>query len=126
MTPLATKLVFFTSSALGALTLGSTAYLVEHPGMFSVPPVPTLQAVTVPAMRPLPPTPTVVPEPIELEPMTITGSKAPLIAPRQRAVPAKPAKTKGLVPCSEWEDMGPTNVEKGKGIGVRRVRRLCG
>ena len=121
MTPLASKLVFFTSSALGALSLGSTAYLVEHPGAFA-PPVPVLENVALPAMRPLPPTPTVVPETIQLEPMTITGSKAPLIAPRQRAVPAKP---KEFRPCSDWEEMGPTNVDKGKGTGVRRVRKLC-
>ena len=114
MTPLAAKLVFLTSSSLGALSLGSTAYLVEHPNNFAAPPAPVLESVTLPAMRPLPPDPILVPEPVQLEPLTITGSKAPLIAPRPRAVPAKPAKTKGLVPCSEWED-----------IGVRRVRRLC-
>ena len=114
MTPLAAKLVFLTSSSLGALSLGSTAYLAEHPRNFAIPAVPVMDSVTLPEMRPLPPEPTVVPEPVTLAPMTVVGSKAPLIAPRQRAVPAKPAKTKGLLPCSEWED-----------IGVRRVRRLC-
>jgi hypothetical protein len=114
MTPLAAKLVFLTSSSLGALSLGSTAYLVEHPSNFAAPPAPALESVTLPAMRPLPPEPTIVPEPVQLEPMTIIGSKAPLIAPRQRAVRAKPVKTKSLAPCSEWED-----------IGIRRVRRLC-
>jgi hypothetical protein len=114
MPALAAKLVFFTSSTLGAFSLGSTAYLAEHPRNFRAPTVPVLESVTLPAMRPLPPEPTIIPEPVQLEPLTITGSKAPLIAPRPRAMPAKPANTKGLVPCSEWED-----------IGIRRVRRLC-
>jgi hypothetical protein len=125
MTPLATKLVFFASSALGALSLGSTAYLVEHPGTFSPPPAPSLQVYTVPTMRPLPPTPVVLPEPIELEPMTVIGSKAPLIAPRHKAVPAKPAKAKEFVPCTDWRDMGPTNTKRGNESGMRRVRTLC-
>jgi hypothetical protein len=112
MPALAAKFVFFTSSAIGALSLGSAAYLTERRDV-AAPPVPVLESVTLPAMRPLPPDPIIVPEPVLLEPLTITGSK-PLIAPRPRAVPAKPAKTNGLVPCSEWED-----------IGVRRVRRLC-
>jgi hypothetical protein len=114
MTPLAAKLVFLSSSALGTLSLGSTAYLTEHPRNFAAPAVPVLDTITLPEMRPLPPEPTVVPEPVTLEPMTVIGSKVPLIASRPRAVPTKRVKTKGLLPCSEWED-----------IGVRRVRRLC-
>ena len=125
MTPLATKLVFFASSAIGTLSLGSTAYLVEHPGTFASPPVPALQNYTVPAMRPLGPAPIAAPEPIEIAPLTVIGSKAPRIAPRPRAVPAKPAKAKEFVPCTNWRDMGPTNTKRGNQSGVRRVRTLC-
>jgi len=125
MTPLATKFVFFTSSAFGTLSLGGTAYLVEHPRAFSPPPAPVLQTYTTPAMRPLPPAPVGDPEPIEIAPLTVTGTKAPLIAPRPRAVPAKPTKAKEFTPCSDWRDMGPTNTKKGNESGVRRVRKLC-
>jgi hypothetical protein len=121
MTPLATKAVFLASSALGALSLGSTAYLVEHPRVFSLEPARPL-ATNFIAPRPLPPAPVVIPEAVELPPMVITGSKAPLIAPARSL---RPQKTKSFTPCSNWRDMGPTNVNKGNAIGVRRVRTLC-
>jgi hypothetical protein len=122
MTPLAAKLVFLTSSALGALTLGGTAYVVEHPPM--VAPEPARALVIAPMVqRPLVPTPVVVPEPVEIEPLVITGHKAPIIAP-VRYKPA-PAKVKEFKPCTDWREMGPTNMKKGNESGVRRVRTLC-
>jgi hypothetical protein len=122
MTPLATKLVFLTSSALGALTLGGSAYLVEHPRTFAPPPARALVIAPM-VQRPLVPTPVVLPEPIEIEPLVVTGQKAPIITPA-RYKPA-PAKAKAFKPCTDWRDMGPTNTKKGNEAGVRRVRTLC-
>lgn len=125
MTPLATKLVFFTSSTLGALSLGTTAYLVKNPTAFAPTPTPVIRAEAAPLARPDPPPPVAIPEPIVLEPVTITGSRVPLI--RTKAVPARrvePPKPADLNPCSGWRDMGPTNIDKGDGT-VRRVRTLC-
>ncbi|HEX6273422.1 MAG TPA: hypothetical protein VFZ53_10285 [Polyangiaceae bacterium] len=122
MTPLAAKLVFLTSSALGAATLGSTAYLVEHPRAFSPEPVRPL-AITPLAPRPLPPEPAVLPEPVVIPAVVVTGEKAPRIPKAQPA--AKPAQEKTFVPCSEWREMGPTNVNKGGAASVHRVRKLC-
>lgn len=122
MTPLAAKLVFLTSSALGAATLGGTAYVVEHPRMFA--PAPARALVIAPVVqRPLAPTPVVLPEPVEIEPMVVTGKKTPIVTPA-RYRPA-PAKTKEFKPCTNWRDMGPTNTTKGNESGVRRVRTLC-
>jgi hypothetical protein len=118
MTPLVAKLVFIASSALGAMSLGSTAYLVAHPRTFAtaptVAPEPRFAAVPV---RPLPPDPVVVPDVLELAPVVITGSTAPRI-PKAHHAPA-PAKSKAFAPCSEWRDMGPTK------LGEHRVRTLC-
>jgi hypothetical protein len=121
MTPLATKLVFLTSSALGTLSLGGTAYLVEHPLALSPEPARPL-AVNIVAPRPLPPAPVVIQEPMELAPMVITGSKTPLI---KAARATRPAQSKAFVACSDWRDMGPTNVNKGNATGMRKVRTLC-
>jgi len=122
MTPLATKLVFLTSSTLGTLTLGGTAYLVEHPRTFA--PAQARPLIITPMVqRPLAPTPTVVPEPMEIEPMVIIGHKAPIITPASYK-PA-PAKAKEFKPCTDWRDMGPTNTKRGNESGVRRVRTLC-
>ncbi|HEX6766279.1 MAG TPA: hypothetical protein VF103_12395 [Polyangiaceae bacterium] len=121
MTPLATKIVFLTSSTLGAASLGGTAYVVEHPRAFA-PELARPLAVNIVPERPMPPAPVVIPQTIELSPMVVTGSKAPLI-PHERA--ARPAKAKTFVPCSDWRDMGPTNVNKGNATGVRKVRKLC-
>ena len=126
MTPVVTKVVFFTSSALGALTLGSTAYLVKHPTAFAPEPARPL-AVTAITARPAPPTPVVLPETIVLEPVTITGSRAPVI--RTKASPARhrtePAKPTELNPCTGWREMGPKNIDKGNETGARKVRTLC-
>jgi hypothetical protein len=122
MTPLAAKLVFLTSSALGTAALGSTAYLVEHPRAFSPEPVRPLAIAPI-APRPLPPEPVLVPEPVALPAVVVTGTKAPLI-PKARPA-TKPAKEKAFVPCTEWRDMGPTNTNKGNTQGMRRVRTLC-
>jgi hypothetical protein len=122
MTPLAAKLVFLTSSAVGAATLGSTAYLVEHPRAFSPEPVRPLVMTPV-TPRPLPPAPVLVHEPVAVPAVVVTGTKAPLI-PKARPT-AKPTQEKSFVPCTEWRDMGPTNVNKGNTPGIRRVRTLC-
>jgi hypothetical protein len=125
MTPLAAKLVFISSSALGAATLGSTAYLVDHPRTYT--PEPPSPVVVEPiAPRPLPPAPVQVEEPLVLPAIIVTGSKTPLIPkarPSQQRV--TPVSKKTLVPCSRWEDMGPKNVNDGAAIGERRVRTLC-
>lgn len=126
MTPLAAKLVFFTSSALGAASLGSTAYLAEHPRVFSPAPVRAV-AITPIAPRPLPPEPVVVAEPelTVLPAVIITGSKAPIIPKAAAARVAKPAQSEVLAPCSDWRDMGPTSVNKNGDSGMHRVRTLC-
>ena len=129
MTPLVAKAVFLASSALGVASLGSTAYLVAHPRAFAAPPrVISPEPITAPiAARPLPPAPTAVPDPevMELQPVTITGSKAPLI-PRHTPRPAKTMNAKeGMNPCSEWRDMGPSSVKSGQTAGQHRVRTLC-
>ena len=121
MTPLAPKLVFLVSSALGTLSLGSTAYLVEHPRTFAPEPARAL-AIAPMVQRPLVPTPVVLPEPVELPPMVITGQKTPLIT-KARHKPAP--KAKEFVPCTDWRDMGPRNVKTGNESGMRRVRTLC-
>ena len=121
MTPLATKLVFVLSSTLGAATLGSTAYLVEHPRAFT--PSPTRPLSVAPLLpRPEPPAPVVVPEVVQIPEITVTGKTRPLVRPAKASVPAK---EKSFVPCSEWEEMGPANMKKGDVPGVRRVRKLC-
>jgi len=131
MTPLVAKLVFVTSSTLGAASLGSTAYLLEHPRAFSPEPVRPLVVDPI-ALRPMPPLPTNVPEPLAVTPVVfttpivVTGSKAPLIAkarPSQKR--ATPAATKTLVPCTTWQNMGPKNVNDGTAVGERWVRTLC-
>jgi hypothetical protein len=127
MTPLAAKLVFITSSAFGAATLGTTAYLVEHPRAFAPEPVRPLP-VTPLAARPLPPAPVVVTEAVELTPVVIKGTRAPLIpkAPTHKVERApKTENVKTFAPCTEWRDMGPTNTKKGGEAGTRRVRTLC-
>jgi hypothetical protein len=121
MTPLATKLVFVTSSAFGTLSLGGTAYLVEHPRAFAPEPARPL-AVNLVVPRPMPPAPVAIPETVELAPMVITGSKTPLI---HRTAVARPARAKAFVPCSDWREMGPTSVNKGATPGMRSVRTLC-
>jgi hypothetical protein len=131
MTPLVAKLVFVASSALGAASLGSAAYLTEHPRAFSPEPVRSLVVDPV-APRPSPPLPINVPEPagvapvVFTTPVVVTGSKAPLIAkarPSQKR--ATPAATKTLVPCTTWQNMGPKNVNDGAAVGERWVRTLC-
>jgi hypothetical protein len=121
MPPVVAKLVFVTSSALGAAALGTTAYLVENPRAFSPQPVRALDLRPI-TPRPMPPPPVLIPEPVVLEPVVVTGSKAPP-ASKAQALP-KPVEEKTLVPCSDWEEMGPTSVSK-DGSGVHRVRRLC-
>ncbi|HVR18420.1 MAG TPA: hypothetical protein VMS65_01945 [Polyangiaceae bacterium] len=125
MTPLVTKLVFISSSALGAATLGSTAYLVDHPRTFTPQPARPLILAPIPA-RPSPPAPVAVQEAIVLPAIVVTGSKAPLIPKAHHSQQrATPAATKALIPCSTWQDMGPRNVNDGAAIGERRVRTLC-
>jgi len=126
MTPLAAKLVFIASSAFGAATLGTTAYLVEHPRAFAPAPLRPL-AVTPLAPRPMPPPPAVVSETVELTPVVIQGTRAPRIpsARIHKERTPKPEKVKSFVPCTEWRDMGPTNVNKGGEPEMRRVRTLC-
>ena len=124
MTPMVAKVVFLTSSTVGALTLGSTAYLVKHPTAFAPEPARPLEVSPMPA-RPEPPAPVVLPEVMVLEPVTITGSRAPLIRAKAAPKPAVPAKPTELNPCTPWREMGPTNIDKGDGTGVRRVRTLC-
>ncbi len=123
MTPVVAKVVFLTSSAVGALTLGGTAYLVKHPDAFAPTPTRVIQPET-PVARPLPPPPAAIPEPIVLEPVTITGSRAPVI--RAKAAPARtePTKPTKLNPCTNWREMGPTNIDNGDGT-QRKVRTLC-
>ena len=120
MTPLATKLVFITS-ALGAATLGSTAYLVEHPRVFTPEPLRPLSVAPL-SPRPLPPAPVLVPETIEMPAVTLSGK---VKHPISRAKTSRPVEAKALAPCSEWRDMGPTNVNKNGSSGVHRVRGLC-
>ena len=124
MTPVVTKVVFLTSSTLGVATLGGTAYLVKHPTAFAPEPARPLPTMTI-AARPEPPAPVVLPETIVLEPVTITGNRAPVI--RAKAAPKRtaPAKPTQLNPCTPWRDMGPTNIDKGDGSGVHKVRTLC-
>ena len=121
MTPLAPKLVFIASSALGAATLGSTAYLVEHPRVFT--PAPLRPLVVAPlSPRPLPPAPVLVPETVEMPTVTLIGKAKP---PISRAKTSRPVEAKALDPCSEWRDMGPMKVNKNGTSGVHRVRGLC-
>jgi hypothetical protein len=125
MTPVVAKVVFLTSSALGVATLGGTAYLVKHPEAFAPTPTRVITAEVAPVARPDPPAPTAIPEPIVLEPITVTGTRAPVI--RAKAAPARrtePAKPKDLNPCTNWREMGPANIDKGDGA-QRRVRTLC-
>ena len=125
MTPLVAKLVFVTSSALGALSLGSTAYLTEHPRAFSPQPVRPLALGPMTA-RPLPPLPAEEQEPLVLPAVVVTGSKAPLIRKTQHSEKrATPAAAKTLVPCTTWQNMGPKNVNDGTAVGERWVRTLC-
>lgn len=122
MTPVVTKLVFLTSSTLGALSLGGTAYFAEHPRVSASTPV--VEREVTPVASPLPPAPVVVPEPaLVLEPITITGSRSPIVR-AAHARRTRPAKAEALNPCTGWRDMGPTNIDKGEG-SVRRVRTLC-
>jgi hypothetical protein len=125
MTPVFAKVVFLTSSAVGVATLSGTAYLVKHPEAFAPTPTTIVAPEVAPLVRPDPPAPTVIPEPIVLEPITITGTKAPLIrakaAPAPRTEPAKPTQ---LNPCTGWREMGPANIDKGDGT-QRKVRTLC-
>jgi hypothetical protein len=62
-----------------------------------------------------------------LEPVTITGSRAPVI--RTKSAPARhrtePAKPTELNPCTGWREMGPKNIDKGNETGARKVRTLC-
>lgn len=124
MTPVVAKVVFLTTSALGTASLGSTAYFVEHPRVSAQTPV--VEREITPVARPLPPAPVAITEPpMVLEPVTVTGTRAPVI--RTKAAPtrrAAPAKAKELNPCTGWRDMGPTNIDNGEG-SVRRVRTLC-
>jgi hypothetical protein len=121
MTPLATKLIFIASSTLGAATLGSTAYLVEHPRVFTPAPVRPLSVAPL-SPRPLPPAPVLVPESMEMPAVTLSVKAKPSIS-RAKASPTVEAKA--LAPCSDWRDMGPTNVNKNGTSGVHRVRGLC-
>ncbi|MFZ5890710.1 MAG: hypothetical protein ACOY0T_06630 [Myxococcota bacterium] len=57
---------------------------------------------------------------VVLPPVEVTG-KRPRALPR----PARVQVELATEPCSQWQELGPTRVDDGNAIGVRRVRSLC-
>jgi hypothetical protein len=101
------------------------AYAVNNMG----PPEVATHPPAVDAVHVLPPVPAVIHEPlpepvVEIQPIVIEARKSvPAKAKAKPAAPEPPAPT--VRPCSEWRELGPAHVSKGKPTGTVSVRELC-